>query len=186
MKKQIVSLVMLALAGCASEVEVVQTCTYPTSAEDAPSWVCDPAVPVKEPTRFVVSSAQGSGDYELVKELAMNRGQQQLYSTLMLEVRRDTYDEYQRDSELGLETSSEAYQRVFSTTLSSQMYGMRLYRTVTDASGRVWVLVGLPEAQIKRAQKLAELQLREKAKQARLGKAHSAGSMLRLSNEEEE
>ncbi|GAA4872272.1 LPP20 family lipoprotein [Ferrimonas pelagia] len=150
MKKLVAAMMALGLVACSSTPKFV--CTFPDSNEVAPEWMC----PESQEERADMILATGS--YEASKASYAHRermAMQNARANLVLEVnaRMAVSDSSSEGTErVGNKEQVVAADGSSGTTVTeAELAGTRMLGRVSEDSGRLWVLVGIPQSQLLQA-----------------------------------
>ncbi|MFA0083665.1 hypothetical protein AB4383_16770 [Vibrio breoganii] len=146
MKKLLmVALVAIGVVGCSSTPETVKVdCAFPDKS-DAPNWYCDKQVPTDQPYRFYISSSDAKTGYSTQERLAISNATVKLSQELDSNIASLVSEKERLTTNSGI-TLSKKLTEISSTLVSdTKISGVRHYETAEDASGHLWVLVGISE-----------------------------------------
>ena len=145
------------LAACASAPQPAATaaavpdCVFPGgSGEAAPGWICD------EPVAGVAISAVGVAEpsnagVDFQKDIAAGRARGKLVDQFKVQVDK-MVKSYIGSTGVGdAETVDSVAQSVLKTVSTGTLYGSKIYKSRPGPDGRMYVLVGLDEANTREA-----------------------------------
>lgn len=164
-KIAILGMVTLGLVACSGKEEkveaptqqpvaIVADCVFPNTEQAAPTWVCDEPVEGLELQAVGIAEKSDAG-ISYMKDLAAADARGRIASEFRVRVDKMVKSYIGTTGVGDTETVDRAAESVLKTISSETLQGTKVYKSRTGPNGRLYVLVGVNQANLEKSAKQA-------------------------------